>query len=152
MLPMLPMLLAAAAGCVAFALLVYAWARLHSTELVVARVLSARVLTEALGERFPGTRVASVRVVRVAKCGDGHASTTDRVTIDCDYARATAVPRRLVVKLILLPAVYRMGATEAMITAAGRVGRAFEGVGLDWVVWYCLNVYSFYFPHAPDAM
>eukprot|EP00040_Diaphanoeca_grandis_P014563 m.73993 g.73993 ORF g.73993 m.73993 type:complete len:274 (+) comp24613_c0_seq1:224-1045(+) len=132
--------------------LVYAWARHHESETMVATVLSKQVLSLALSERHPNTVVSNVRIVRIAKCGDGKASTTDRVTVECDYSEPTLVPRRFIVKLILLPWYYRMGATETTISIAGRIGQALEPIHLDFIVWHAINFYSYYLPHAPDAM
>lgn len=65
--------------------------------------LTPAVLTAALAERRPGVVVDAVDVVAEKRCGDGVASTADRVVLDLTYAPGTAVdlPTRMVLKTML---------------------------------------------------
>lgn len=65
--------------------------------------LTPAVLGAALAERQPGVVVDHVEVVAAKRCGDGVASTADRLVLDLSYGPGTAgrVPRRLVLKTML---------------------------------------------------
>ena len=76
------------------------------------RELTPELLSDVLAERHPGVRVEDLRVVATASCGDGHASTADRVALELEFApgRDAGVPRRVLLKTMLL----RPHAPEAM--------------------------------------
>lgn len=76
------------------------------------RDLTPELLSSVLAERHPGVRVDDLRVVSTASCGDGHASTADRVALELEFApgRDAGVPRRVLLKTMLL----RPHAPEAM--------------------------------------
>lgn len=64
--------------------------------------VTAELLTEILSVRQPGTRVAGVEVVSIKRCGEGIASTADRMTLDLTYAENPhGVPARLLLKTML---------------------------------------------------
>ena len=65
--------------------------------------LSAAVLTEALAERWPDVVVEHLEIVEAKRCGDGVASTADRVVLDLTYAAGSnsELPRRLILKTML---------------------------------------------------
>ena len=65
--------------------------------------LTPEVLGAALAGRAPGVVVEGVDIVAAKRCGEGVASTADRVVIDLTYAAGTApgLPRRLVLKTML---------------------------------------------------
>jgi hypothetical protein len=65
--------------------------------------LTPAVLGAALAERHPGVVVDRVEVVAAKRCGDGVASTADRLVLDLSYGPGTAVPPpgRLVLKTML---------------------------------------------------
>lgn len=65
--------------------------------------LTPAILTAALAERQRGVRVERIDVVAAKRCGDGVASTADRVVLDLTYAPGTgaALPRRLILKTML---------------------------------------------------
>jgi Fe-Mn family superoxide dismutase len=65
--------------------------------------LTPDVLTAALSDRAPGVSVERLDIVAAKRCGDGVASTADRVVIDLTYADGTgeALPRRVVLKTML---------------------------------------------------
>lgn len=65
--------------------------------------LTPDVLTSALAARSPGVVVDHLDVVAAKRCGEGVASTADRVVLDLTYAEGTgaSLPRRLVLKTML---------------------------------------------------
>ena len=65
--------------------------------------LSPAVLTEALSERWPDAVVEHLEIVAAKRCGDGVASTADRVVLDLTYAPGSdsEPPRRLILKTML---------------------------------------------------
>jgi hypothetical protein len=65
--------------------------------------LTPEVLGAALAEHAPGVVVDRLEVVAAKRCGDGVASTADRVVLDLTYADGTGgdLPRRLVLKTML---------------------------------------------------
>jgi len=65
--------------------------------------LTPEILTVALAERWPGVVVDHVEIVAAKRCGDGVASTADRVVVDLDYRAGTSagLPRRLILKTML---------------------------------------------------
>ncbi len=65
--------------------------------------LTPAILGAALSEWRPGVAVDRVDIVAAKRCGDGIASTADRVVLDVSYARetGTGLPRRLILKTML---------------------------------------------------
>jgi len=65
--------------------------------------LTAEILTAALSERWPDVGVDGLRIVDVKRCGDGVASTADRVVLDLTYSPGTTegLPERMVLKTML---------------------------------------------------
>ena len=65
--------------------------------------LTPEVLSAALAIRVPGVIVEEVDIVATKLCGDGLASTADRVVIDLTYLPGTGqgLPRRLILKTML---------------------------------------------------
>jgi len=65
--------------------------------------LTPEVLSAALAIRSPGVVVEEVDIVATKRCGDGVASTADRVVIDLTYLPGTGrgLPRRLILKTML---------------------------------------------------
>lgn len=65
--------------------------------------LTPEILGAALAVRAPDVVVEVVDVVAVKRCGDGVASTADRVVVDLTYAAGTGadLPRRLILKTML---------------------------------------------------
>lgn len=66
--------------------------------------LTAELLTEVLAVDYPGVHVDSVDVVATKRCGEGIASTADRMVLDLTYAEGSAgdLPERLVLKTMLV--------------------------------------------------
>lgn len=65
--------------------------------------LTPAILCAALAERQPGVVVHAVDVVAAKRCGDGVASTADRLVLDLSYGPGTAagLPHRLILKTML---------------------------------------------------
>jgi hypothetical protein len=65
--------------------------------------LTPGILGAALADRHPGVVVDHVEVVAEKRCGDGVASTADRLVLDLSYRAGTAagLPRRLILKTML---------------------------------------------------
>lgn len=63
--------------------------------------LTPTILTAVLSERHPGVVVDSFNVVAAKRCGDGVASTADRLVLDVSYAAATGLPGRMILKTML---------------------------------------------------
>ncbi len=66
--------------------------------------LTAEFLTAVLAERHPGVRVDAVEVVATKRCGEGIASTADRIVLELTYAEGSGgdLPERLVLKTMLV--------------------------------------------------
>jgi len=119
--------------------------------------LTPAYISRAIQHLHPRCTVESVSISRIARCGDGKASTSDRVELlvrwtDKESQAAAGVPERMILKCSLLPSVLRLGASPRIIAATGHVCRQLARVGLDRCVWRLMNLYHYYFPHAPDAM
>ena len=65
--------------------------------------LTPAILQAALSERSEGVLVDRVDIVAAKRCGDGLASTADRVVLDLSYAAGTGagLPRRMILKTML---------------------------------------------------
>jgi hypothetical protein len=66
--------------------------------------LTPELLTRALAIRHPGVEVASVNLVSVKRCGEGVASTADRIVLDLTYVPGAdgGLPNRMVLKTMLV--------------------------------------------------
>lgn len=69
--------------------------------------LTPHILTAALGQRWPGIVVQHVEIVDVKRCGDGVASTADRVVLELTYGSTSGslggqeLPTRMILKTML---------------------------------------------------
>lgn len=117
-------------------------------------------ITAILSTLYPGVSVERVEVIARARCGDGVASTADRVVLELGYrgssdAGGEPLPTRMILKTLMLHPALRFGlpvilslataarATEALPLAGPRArALLFELVGL----------YQKLYPHAPDPM
>ncbi len=65
--------------------------------------LSPELLTEILDERHPGVEVSQIEIIETSQCGDGFASTADRVALGLKYgeARDQGLPARMLLKTML---------------------------------------------------
>jgi hypothetical protein len=66
--------------------------------------LTPELLTRALAPRHPSVEVASVNLASVKRCGEGVASTADRIVLDLTYAPGAdgGLPDRMVLKTMLV--------------------------------------------------
>jgi len=119
--------------------------------------LTPDLLTTVLAERRPGVRVDKVRVLERAKCGDGLASTADRVALGLDYMPGCEadLPARMVLKTILLHRTLRFGMPVILGLARtlSRLDRVpMLGSRARPLTFSVVNLYQRFFPHAPEAM
>eukprot|EP01052_Picozoa_sp_SAG31_P042327 SAG31_NODE_6689_length_1924_cov_0.948493_1_plen_198_part_10 len=149
-------LLALMTGCLLVASIV-ARNRAARAESMLTKELLGNAL-EAGG--WQHVNVNAVCIPNVDRCGDGKASTTDRVFVQLELhpgmlaPDGSAAPRLLnaVAKVVLLPSFMRIGSIPALVSVAAWSAWLLRPVGLDRLVFFCLNTYNYYFPHAPDAM
>ena len=101
----------------------------------------------------PNVHVKSVDILNLAQAGDGQASTTDRLSLHLtfDSNPHNIIPSNLMLKTTLLPPSMRIGGA-LLPRMAGAVATFLRPSGLDSLLFWCINQYNFYFPHAPDAM
>jgi hypothetical protein len=125
----------------------------------ILRLLGPAKLTAAIRVVFQTALVRDVNIVKIHRCGDGLASTTDRIVLDVSYCESSPhPPSRILAKVILLHGIMRMGASESIIKLSGKLARYFESSqysllrSLASSVWSSMVLYQRYFPHAPDAM
>jgi aminoglycoside phosphotransferase (APT) family kinase protein len=119
--------------------------------------LSPELLTAALARHRPGVVVERVGVAERARCGDGIASTADRVVLELELApgRGDGVPSRVMLKTILLHRHLRFG-LPVILGIAAALNRL-DAVpvlrtGSRPLVFTLINVYQRFFPHAPAPM
>ena len=119
--------------------------------------LTPELVTAVLAPLNPGVQVARVQVIECARCGDGLASTADRVTLQLEYAtgKSAGLPQRMVLKTILLHRWLRFGLPVIMMLS--RLLRVLDklpllGRATRPLIFTLVNVYQQYFPHAPPAM
>lgn len=120
-----------------------------------SELLTPQLLQDCLQSRYPGLVVRTVNVLHVARCGDGKASTTDRILIELtsEAPPSSALPpQRMMVKTILLPRYLRLGSSLPLIQLGGGLARMLRPIGLDKLVCNAINVYNFYLPQGIDAM
>jgi hypothetical protein len=129
--------------------------------------LTPELLTEVLGERHPGVRVEGLRLLRTMQCGDGLASTADRVILGLDYApsRDAGLPVQLMLKTMLVQphaprvmyenevAFYRQLRHELDVEAPRAYGSVFDPEsGQFGVLMEDLALRSARFPNATTAV
>ena len=132
-----------------FALLAIANRRWRAAR--AAQLVSTATMQKMIARHHPSVQVVHAAVARIFHCGDGRASTTDRICVDLQYNRTHDLPVRAMLKTILLPPWQRIGGVATMKLAAV-AARLLRPVGLDRLVYAATNLYNFYFPHAPDVM
>ncbi len=119
--------------------------------------ISAELLTKILSERAPGVLVKQVVVKDHAQCGDGLASTADRVCLSLTYGEGqdAGLPKQVMLKTIFLHSLLRFGLP--MIIGLARFVNLLDKVPLVGklarpLIFTLINIYQRYFPHAPEAM
>jgi hypothetical protein len=120
-------------------------------------MIGATQIEAMLRRLHPGVGVRAVEVAGRSRCGDGVASTADRIQVRVSFepGRDDGLPSQMILKTLELhprlrfglPAVLslaRASRTAAAVPVVGRGAREllFVGVGL----------YQRFFPHAPDPM
>lgn len=119
--------------------------------------LTPTLMTDVLGERYPGVSVKDLRIIERARCGDGVASTADRVILALEYEAGcdAGLPSRVLLKTILLHRSLRFGLP--MILGLARTLGRLDSVPLlraqtRPLTFSVINLYQKFFPHAPDPM
>lgn len=104
-----------------------------------------------------GKVVKQVRVQLVESCGDGKASTTDRTHFEVEFGVVNkdggTIDKDihcLVLKAVLLPWYMRLGSSIPLVELCAKMGERFPT--FDNFIHYCINIYNYYLPQAPDAM
>lgn len=126
-------------------------------ERVDLRVLDARAVQAMLETLFPAARVRAVEIVERARCGDGVASTADRIALRLEFEPGAdaGLPSRMVLKTLLLHPLLRFGLPAVLALAkASRAAESLPGVGgaARGLLFVLVGVYQRFFPHAPDPM
>jgi len=120
--------------------------------------LDLDALRERLSANYPSVDLRGLEVLERARCGDGLASTADRVRVGLEFGDSAGtgpLPAELVVKTILLRPALRFGLPVILTTA--KVTRALGRVPLlgraaSPMVFALIGIYQHWFPHAPAAM
>lgn len=120
--------------------------------------LTPEIMTALLAEKQPGIVVENVEITEHAQCGDGLASTADRIGLKLRYKAASntaGLPECMKLKTILLHRFLRFG--MPMIIGTARVVNVLEKIPLLGAlsgpfIFTLINIYQRYFPHAPEAM
>jgi hypothetical protein len=116
--------------------------------------LTPEIVTALLAEQRPDAVVADLKVIRSANRGDGVASTADRVLLDLEYEEDVGLPRRMLLKTVLLHRGLRFGPSAIRMTGAvfGALGSLPFGSRLRPWVFSAIGAYQRRYPQAPDAM
>jgi hypothetical protein len=116
--------------------------------------LLSRVFSESTGQTVAITDVA---ILEHDQCGDGVASTADRVRLQVSYAdgQSAGLPEQMTLKTIFLHRFLRFG--MPMIIGTAKAVNGLERLPLLGrfsapTVFTLINVYQRFFPHAPEAM
>jgi len=119
--------------------------------------LTPALISRLLNIKQKNVRVESLSITEHAQCGDGLASTADRVGLQLQYeaGKDAGLPKQMKLKTILLHPFFRFGMPMILGTATfvnslekipvlGRLSAPF--------IFTIINIYQRYFPHAPEAM
>jgi hypothetical protein len=123
---------------------------------MASNALDLVALTNQLKAARPALEVREIEVVERARCGDGLASTADRVSLRLEFGDdAEDVPERVILKTILLHPYLRFGMPVILGTA--RFTRALGRVPIigrlaSPMVFGLIGLYQRLFPHAPEPM
>jgi hypothetical protein len=121
------------------------------------RHLDAAGVEAMLRFLHPDVAVASVEVMERARCGDGIASTADRVVLNVRFepGRDAGLPSRMVLKTLLLNPLLRFGLPAVLsLAGASRAAESLPGVGKSArsLLFVLVGAFQRWFPHAPDPM
>lgn len=120
--------------------------------------LTPEIMTALLSDKQPGVVVEKVEISEHAQCGDGLASTADRIGLKLEYKAGTntsGIPESMKLKTILLHRFLRFG--MPMIVGTASFVNTLEKIPLVGnfsgpFIFTLINIYQRYFPHAPEAM
>jgi len=121
-----------------------------------SRDLTATNLDSLIAELNQGVEVASFEVSDRAACGDGIASTADRITLNVSYRENRAgLPNQIILKTLLLNPALRLGLPA--ILSLSSVVSVLERIPLvgelaSRLLFVIVGVFQKYCPQAPDAM
>lgn len=121
------------------------------------RELDAAAVQTMLRRLHPDVVVEAIQILERARCGDGIASTADRIALGVQFAAGCddGLPSRMILKTLLLHPMLRFGLPAVLSLA--RASRAAEslpvvGAGARSLLFVLVGVFQRYFPHAPDPM
>ena len=106
-----------------------------------------------ISHHYPNVQIKSVTLNELHQAGDGKASTTDRISLTLTFISNpnNLIPNNVMLKTTLLPARLRIGGVF-LPRIVGTLAAILRPIQLDRILFYGINKYNWYFPHAPDAM
>ena len=121
------------------------------------RGVDATSIQAMLGRLHPDVRVRSVEILDRARCGDGIASTADRIAIRVEFEPGADanLPSRMILKTLLLPPLLRFGLPAVLsLASASRAAESLPGIGggARSLLFVLVGLNQRFFPHAPDPM
>jgi hypothetical protein len=121
------------------------------------RVLDVAAIQAMLGRLHPDARVGAVEVLDRARCGDGIASTADRIALRLEFEPGgdAGLPSRMILKTRLLHPFLRFGLPAVLSLAkVSRAAGSLPGIGggARSLLFVLVGIYQRFFPHAPDPM
>lgn len=121
------------------------------------RTIDAATVQALIEPLHPEARVRAVEVLGRAACGDGVASTADRIALRLEFEpeRDAGLPARAILKTRLLHPGLRFGLPAVLSLAkASRAAEALPGLGsaARSLLFVLVGAYQRLFPHAPDPM
>ena len=149
---MTAVLLLAAVTFVPLALLLASFANRRSRERHAQALVTPEFVNALIAPHHRNVCVVGASVVSIAHCGDGKASTTDRVVVRLTYGTNPAkLPTQAVLKVILLSKRLRIG-SAIIFRITAFVAAVLRPIRLDRLVYSFINWYNYLLPHAPDSM
>lgn len=120
------------------------------------RDLNPATLNRLIAPMHAGVEVSDCEILSRAACGDGVASTADRLNLQLEYRNnAAGLPDTLVFKTLLLHPGFRLGLPAILsLSRAVRTAERLPGLGgaAGRALFVIVGAYQKYFPQAPDAM
>ena len=120
--------------------------------------ITPEIMTLLLSKNQPGIIVEKIEISEHAQCGDGLASTADRIGLKLSYKDGTnrfGLPESMKLKTIMLHRFLRFGmpmivGTASFVNVLEKIPLAGKIFGT--FIFTLINIYQRYFPHAPEAM
>jgi len=120
------------------------------------RKLTIKTLESLLESANPKVVLESFEIISRAACGDGIASTADRITLKVKYKNnPNKLPEILVFKTLLLNPLLRLGLPSILFlsTAVNSLEKIqLLGDSASRILFLIVGSFQKYFPQAPDAM